>query len=656
MSTATLPARFVAPAPTVNPQAEQHWRTGVQSGKAGRWKDAERSFARAVRIMPAEPLYAVNLGQARRRLGDLEGALTAVDQALSADPSNPLAISLRLTIKLERNRSAEALEDALRMTELKPDDHQTWVDLADVHYRIGRPVDAANALLQGLIRRPDHLPAYVQLGNVFQLLTRHAEAVECFRTALALKPDWESGLTGVIYHSLYTCDWSRLDEDLAALDERLARGGALDLSPFMFLSAGKDGRVQREVVEQFVRKHFGSIETMPPVDPASRPACERLRIGYLSNDFHQHATAMLITHVLELHDAERFEVRLYSYGKDDGSTMRKRLERCGDAFIDIAGMSDQEAAELIRRDRIDVLVELKGFTLAARMGITARRPAPIQVGYLGFPGTLGASFIDYQITDEVVSPPEMADHFTEKLAYMPHCYQPNDRLREVNDMPSRASCGLPEEGFVFCCFNHTYKIRPELFDIWCRLLHAVPGSVLWLLESNSQARENIEHEAIARGIDPSRLVFAPIVQPRANLARLANADLFLDTLPVNAHTTASDALWAGVPLVTCPGDSFVARVAASLLTAVGLEQLVCDDLTVYESRALEIATDASRLAELKRHLREARDIAPLFDSAATARGLEDLYERMVAGWRSGRAPELIAPMRELSIQSEAGAA
>jgi len=395
---------------------------------------------------------------------------------------------------------------------------------------------------------------------------------------------------------------------------------------------------------------------MPPVDPASRPACERLRIGYLSNDFHQHATAMLITHVLELHDAERFEVRLYSYGKDDGSTMRKRLERCGDAFIDIAGMSDQEAADLIRRDRIDVLVELKGFTLAARMGITARRPAPVQVGYLGFPGTLGASFIDYQISDEVVSPPEMADHFTEKLAYMPHCYQPNDRLREVNDTPSRAACGLPEEGFVFCCFNHTYKIRPELFDIWCRLLHAVPGSVLWLLESNGQARGNIEHEAIARGIDPSRMVFAPIVQPRANLARLANADLFLDTLPVNAHTTASDALWAGVPLVTCPGDSFVARVAASLLTAVGLEQLVCDDLTVYESRALEIATDASRLAELKRHLREARDIAPLFDSAATARGLEDLYERMVAGWRSGRAPELIAPMRELPIQSEAGAA
>jgi protein O-GlcNAc transferase len=352
---------------------------------------------------------------------------------------------------------------------------------------------------------------------------------------------------------------------------------------------------------------------------------------------------MLIAQVLELHDRRRVEVRLYSYGAGDASPMRRRIESAGDAFVELAGLSDREAAQRIRDDGVEVLVDLKGYTLNARTAILAMRPAPVQVAYLGFPGTMGADFIDYAIADPVVAPASMADAFAEKLAWLPDCYQPNDRLREIGPPPGRAACGLPEQGVVFCCFNHTYKLRPALFDRWCRLLARTPGSVLWLLQSNAQARANLLREAAARGIDAGRIVFAPVVPPAQNLGRLTHADLFLDTLPINAHTTASDALWAGVPVVTCPGDSFVGRVAASLLKAVGLDELVAPDLDAYEAVAHRLASDPARLAAVRTRLGAAREDAPLFDSARITRGLEDLYERMSARWRAGQEPAHLEP-------------
>ena len=277
------------------------------------------------------------------------------------------------------------------------------------------------------------------------------------------------------------------------------------------------------------------------------------------------------------------------------------------------------------------------------------RPAPVQAAWLGFPGTMAAPFVDYAIVDPVVMPPGATGEFTEKLAWLPDCYQPNDRRRAVGSPPGRAACGLPDEGFVFCCFNHTYKIRPEVFDVWCRLLDSVPGSVLWLLASNDQARERLVREAQARGIDPARLVFAPLAMPEDNLARLAHADLFLDTLPVNAHTTASDALWVGVPLVTCVGNAFVGRVAASLLHAVGLPELAVDDLRAYEALARALATDRARLASVRARLRDAREHGPLFDSLRTARELEGLLRRMVERSRAGLDPDHLPPRRSFGV-------
>jgi len=648
MQSTTMNLRSPAKA-AVNQEAERHWRGGVAHGLAGRWKDAEKAYSRATKIAPGESLYWVNLGQARRKLGDLDGASAAVEAALHASPDDPLATQLRLAIRVERHCYADAIDDARRVAEHPDADHVAWFGYGQALQLAGRNLEALTALLQSVSRKPDFLAPYMIMSNAFVGLFMHAEGVECLRTALALNPGWGSGLTAAIYHSLFDCNWPQLDSDLAALDETIAKPEPQTYIPFMLLSTGVDAAVQRRLLIEHSTQNFSKIEALPPVLPADRPAGARLRIGYFSNDFHNHATSMLIARVFELHDRDRFETRLYSYGADDGSALRRRIEASGDAFIDVSGLSDRETAHRIRADGIDVLIDLKGFTFKARPSVMAMRPAPVQVAYLGFPATMGAPFIDYAIVDPIVLPPERADEFTERLAWVPDSYQSNDHLRPIARVPSRADVGLPESGFVFCSFNNTYKIRPEVFDVWCRLLASTPNSVLWQLSQNEPAKINLRREAAARGIDPARLIFASWVAPEHNLARIGLADLFLDTLPVNAHTTASDALWAGVPLVTCRGNSFVGRVAASLLHAVGLPELVTDSLADYEALALAIAHDPTRHAALKAHLRSARETAPLFDSLRTTRALEDLYLCMASRWRAGLPPDHLHAQRPCDV-------
>ncbi|MFM1988938.1 MAG: hypothetical protein RJA99_1895 [Pseudomonadota bacterium] len=641
MSVPFAPFRPAPPA-ALRPEAERHWRSGVEHAKAARWKEAEKAHARAVRIAPGEPLYWVNLAQARRKLGDLPGAVEACDGALQADPQFVLAKQIRVAARMARHRYEDLLADAEDVARRPGAGHESWLDYGVALERTHRHVAAVGALMQALSLKPDLFEAYIVLCNVFDRLKLHAEAVESLRTAVALKPGWPAGLAGIVHHSLHACDWSRLDADLAALAERVAQPGPYDLNPFMFLSFGADAATQRRLFAEHAQGRYAATEPLLAVAPP-RTAPARVRVGYLSNDFQTHATALLIAQVLELHDRSRVEVRLYSYGADDGSAMRRRLLAAGDAFVDVSGLSDRETAQRIRDDGVEILVDLKGYTLHARTEVMAMRPAPIQVAWLGFPGTMAAPFVDYAIVDSVVCPPSMADGFSESLAWLPDSYQPNDRAREVGTPPGRAACGLPEDGFVFCCFNHTYKFRPETFDIWCRLLADVPGSVLWLLASNAQAEENLQREARARGVDPARLVFAPVAKPVEHLARLTHADLFLDTLPINAHTTASDALWAGVPVLTCTGNAFVGRVAASLVHAVGLPELAVDDLASYERLARELATDPARIASIRVRLGQGRLTAPLFDSARTARELDALYLRMAERWRAGLAPAPLPP-------------
>jgi protein O-GlcNAc transferase len=366
---------------------------------------------------------------------------------------------------------------------------------------------------------------------------------------------------------------------------------------------------------------------------------DKIRIAYLSTDFRAHAVAFLIVGIFEHHDKGRFETTAISFGRDDNSETRARIQTAFDRFIDVQDMSDFKVASLMREWEVDIAIDLNGHTGDSRTAILAHRPAPLQVNYLGYPGTMGASYIDYIIADRFVIPKAQEDHYSEKIVYLPDAYQANDRKRRIADRtPARSETGLPERGFVFACFNNTYKIGPEVFDVWMRLLRGIEGSVLWLLEDNAIAAANLKREAELRGVAPARLVFAPRTTPDQHLARHRLADLFLDTLPYNAHTTASDALWMGLPLVTTPGSTFPGRVGASLLHAIGLSDLVTASLADYESLAQKLAQEPGALAAIKAKLAANRDSHPMFDTARFARYLESAYATMWERQQRGEEP------------------
>lgn len=445
------------------------------------------------------------------------------------------------------------------------------------------------------------------------------------------------------------CEWQDFDSWQPHALQALADPGVAALSPFQLLSLpGISAAHQREAAQRWMaeRLHASTADrallaaefaTAAPPAPAAK-----LRIGYLSSDFHQHATALLMVEMLEAHDRSRFELHAYSYGADDGRGMRQRVQASFERFNDITALGELEAARAIHADGIHILVDLKGYTAGTRTTLLTYRSAPLQVNFLGYPGTLGGSFCDYLVSDRFVTPASAAADYSEALACMPHSYQPHGRLGEIGPAPTRESVGLPSEGLVFCCFNQAYKFTPKVFGIWCTLLDQTPGSVLWLLR-NEQAEGNLRREAMARGIAPHRLVFAADLPQAEHLGRLQLADLVLDTLPYNAHTTASDALWAGVPLVTCAGDTFASRVAGSLLHAVGLPELVTHSLADYAALALALAHDSARLQALRERLARQRLAAPLFDVTGYTRGLEALYSGMWARHLTGLPPQAIGP-------------
>ena len=428
------------------------------------------------------------------------------------------------------------------------------------------------------------------------------------------------------------CEWEALDAWRLQIRGVLSREEVRQVSPFLLLAlSGFSAGEQRHCAELWVQDQLAAalLERADLAFVFHRLKKAKLRLGYLSSDFHEHATALLMVELFENHDHDRFEVFAYSCGADDGKGMRQRLEATFDRFTDIRGLSDIEAAHMIYRDEVDILIDLKGYTQGTRSAILNFRPAPIQVNYLGYPGTLGAGVCDYIVTDAFVTPPDSAPDYTEAFAYMPDSYQPHGRHGIISVKPSRAAAGLPAEGFVFCCFNQAYKITPEIFNVWCHLLLSVPDSVLWLLK-NPLAEGNLLREAFHRGITADRIIFAANCPQSDHLARLQLADLVLDTAPYNAHTTASDALWVGVPIITCAGDTFPSRVAGSVLHAIGLEELVTTDLDRYFELALALASDADRLAQVKEKLATNRMTTALFGVEVYTRHLETLYDTM---WR-----------------------
>jgi predicted O-linked N-acetylglucosamine transferase (SPINDLY family) len=440
------------------------------------------------------------------------------------------------------------------------------------------------------------------------------------------------------------CDWSTFDAAPLEMRALLAGGLSGTLPPFLCLSVPQISAIeQRASSELWVRDRIAAKGAERAALDFRFPAMarDRLRIGYLSSDLQDHATAHLLVEALEAHDKGAFEIHGFSFGADDGRGMRERLRASFDRFHDVTALDDNAAARAIHAAGIDILIDLKGYTAGARTGIMMLHPAPVQVNFLGYPGTMGADICDYIITDPFMTPMASAPAYSEAFAYMPNSYQPHGRSSFVGDKPGRAALGLPDAGLVFCCFNQAYKITPARFDLWCQLLARTPGSVLWLL-ADERAQGNLRGEALRRGILPDRLVFAAHIGQGAHLGRLQNADIMLDTAPYGAHTTASDALWAGVPVVTCAGDTFPSRVAGSLLHAVGLPELIADSEEAYHDIALALATRPDALAACKAKLARNRLTTPLFDVAAYTRALECLYQAMWSRHSSGLVPATIS--------------
>jgi len=518
----------------------------------------------------------------------------------------------------EKNRAIRALEIA--------EQEQAWLKNADEYYAKILAID------------PNNTDALYNLGQA-RWIQESDEAIRYFQKVLELDSTYYAAQTILLHLMQQRCEWNSLGTETQQLRTAVRAasisGGKSQIPPFFFLALpGTTAKEQRQCAETYSQiiypqQHVASLRRQLGFD-FKRPSGEKIRLGYLSADFYDHATARLMAEIFELHDRTRFHVTAYSSCPDDGSTMRRRLEDTFDDFVDIQGDSLTDAAKRIYANRTDILIDLKGHTTNTRSGILALCPAPIQVNYLGYPGTMGADFVDYIIADRFIIPPEQAEHYTEKVVWLPDCYQPNDRSRPRPKAPTRTQCGLPEEGFVFCCFNQTYKITPEVFDVWCELLKSVPDSYLWVLTKNSQAEDNLRREAQRRGLDPARLIMAPMIHDGVqHLARLQCADLFLDTIPYNAHTTCSDALWMGLPVLTCVGETFSSRVAGSLLTALGVPELITYNLADYSRLALNLATDRNNLAAIRRKIIAKRDTAPLFDSTRFTRNLESAYVQMM---------------------------
>ena len=628
---------------------------GAVLNDLGKPEEAAVSCRRALALAPDLAVAHNNLGNALRAQNRREEALACYRRAIEPEPDVFEAHNNLGIVLTDMGKLAEAVASFQRALALAPGLARAHGSLGDALLAQNRLEDAVASYQRAIALDPDDAGAYHNLGNALETQGRVAGAVAAVERALALDPENPIALTTWFRRRQRICDWEDYQEDEAKA--RNAIGGRPFLGIFALLAFYSTPAEQLDCA----RGAAGTI-TVPEAErlprPEPRPG-ERIRLGYLSADFRQHPVGVSIAGLIEHHDRRHFEVIGYSYGPNDGSALRTRLAGAFDRFVDISEMAHRQAAELIHADAIDIVIDLTGYTTHTRTCILAYRPAPIQVSYLGYPGTMGADFIDYIIVDPFVVPSDQQPFYTERLVHLASCYQPSDPKRaSAQPAPSRAESGLPPQGFVFCCFNSSYKITPALFDIWMRLLTAVPDSVLWLFEANPLVKTNLRREAIDRGVAAERLVFAPGVPMPEHLARLALADLFLDTLPYNAGATANDALWVGLPVLTCAGETYVGRMAGALLLAAGLPELVTTSLETYEAVALRLATEPGRLAALRQRLVRNRSTMPLFDIASITREVEAAYARMWETWRAGRPPAgfAISPMPDERDPSETAGA
>jgi len=611
--------------------------------EVGRLEDAIKTLQLALTLAPKDVEIQYNLGNAYAEHLQYEGAATCYRQVLEVYPQDEdLKQALCNALQALGNeyqqtgqytKAESAYQEAIRIIR---NDASLYFNLGNAQRELGKAADAAKAYLKAIQISPSDADAYNNLGNVQRELGDLDTSIASYRKALDINPKLYHAKVHLVHQKQHICDWKDLEKDISEIRAWLSNATEAQISPFAFLSMpSTTAQEQKQCANHWLKNRYLSAfkqgkslafkhQTKPQAGP------KKLRVGYLSADFRSHPLASLISELIELHDRNTFEVHAYSYGLNDKSPERKRLERAFDSFVDIRTLSTLDAATKINQDEIDILVDLTGFTQTSRSQIVALRPAPINVNWLGFPGTMGdldgEPLFDYILCDAFITPPKDANTYAEKLALLPHTYQPNDTKRPIGKAKTRQEYGLPEHGFVFCCFNQTFKILPETFDCWMRLLKQTPNSVLWLLECNQWAKRNLMREAETHGINKERLIFAARVPMADHLARQTYADLFLDTLPYNAHTTASDALWMGLPVLTCAGDTFASRVASSLLKAANLEELIAYSLEDYESKAFAIANNHNELKRIKAKLTKHNTGLSLFNTSQFAKDLECQYQ------------------------------
>jgi predicted O-linked N-acetylglucosamine transferase (SPINDLY family) len=598
---------------------------------AGRPAAAIDALKEALRRAPRAAEIAANLAAVQMSQGLLADAEVSARQATTIDPRHPNAW-YHLALALERqDRILEALDAANRACGLVAGDVAYAGLKAQLELAIGAPERARATLEAALARSPTSATLRFEYASLLERLREPVAAAEAYRQAIRLDPGHGAALSQLVHLERWTADWRELAEHEQRMREGVAAGRAL-LSPFVMLAAPSTRAEQRRAAESWAGALAGA-----PLRARRSLSTGRLRIGYLSADLHTHATAFLTAGLFEAHDRGRFEIAAYSIGQDDASPMRQRLVRAFDRFVDLKAAAPEQVAARIRDDGIDILVDLKGHTAGAPPRILALRPAPIQAHYLGYPGTIGGGLVDYLIGDAVVTPAAHAADYAETLVRLPGSYQVNDRDRPIVEPPSRAELGLPDDAIVLCNFNATWKLRPESMDAWATILRRVPGAVLWLLarRDNDPAVANLKREVAARGIDERRLIFAAARPNAEYLGLYRRADLFLDTWPYNAHTTGSDALWAGCPVLTLSGDTFASRVGESLARAVGLPELVVGTVDAYVEKAVELAADRVALSRLRAHLEGPGHSSALFDTLAITRALEAAYVAMADQYRRG---------------------
>lgn len=610
---------------------------GAVLSSLGRHQDALAAYNRAQQIRPGSAQVCNNRANSLFALGRREEALESYEQALKQNPTYAEAWCNRGILLMEISRLQEAMECFQRATDLRPDYGDAWEGRATILTRLDHRAEAVRAYNRAIALKGPQPQLLYNRGNAQSILKNYQAAISDCEQALAAAPDYPYA-RGVLAHArMQICDWNAVEPQMREIEAGL-RAGKRVITPFNLKALSDSTELQLRCA---------TLWTMHECPPAPQPMApakvydhRRIRVAYVSGDFANTAVAGLMAPVFESHDRECFETIAVSFGPPDHSVMRARLHPAFDNFADVAGQSDFAIAEWLRRAEIDIAVDLMGFTGQCRSAIFAHRPAPVQVNYLGFPGSLGAPCYDYIVADRIVIPEEHTKFYAEKPALLPHCYLPADPARlNKRPAPTRSAAGLPDRGIVFASFNNTYKFAPDVFAVWMRLLTAIEGSVLWLPEGNSAARENLIREALARGVAGERLIFAPPVPANEDhLARLSLADIFLDTAPYNSHSTGIDALTAGLPVVTTPGNSFASRVAASALIAAGLSQLVTSSLEEYERLAFELARDVPRLSRFKQQLAARLADSPLFDLRGFTRGLERAYTTMYDRSRAGLPP------------------